>query len=194
MMTLPKLIPAADAQPAPPLSVTSWLNTAETPSLAGLRGRVVVLHAFQMLCPGCVAHGIPQAQRVHAQFPAAEVCVLGLHSVFEHHDAMGPISLKAFLHEYRVAFPVGIDKPGVSSPIPATMASYQMRGTPTLILIDALGRLRLHVFGRPDDMAVGAAIAELVSERRVEPNTGASKRSVVDSDGPNCDPDGCLIS
>ena len=63
---------------APPLSVSQWFNTVQPLSLEALRGRVVVLHAFQMLCPGCVAHGIPQAQAVHRQFAGEEVAVLGL--------------------------------------------------------------------------------------------------------------------
>lgn len=46
---------------APPLQVSEWLNTPQPISLAPLRGRVVVLHAFQMLCPACVAHGLPPA-------------------------------------------------------------------------------------------------------------------------------------
>jgi hypothetical protein len=30
------------------------------PTASALRGRPVLLHALQMLCPGCVAHGTPQ--------------------------------------------------------------------------------------------------------------------------------------
>ena len=37
---------------APELVVSRWFNTSEPLTLAGLRGRVVMLHAFQMLCPG----------------------------------------------------------------------------------------------------------------------------------------------
>jgi hypothetical protein len=35
-------------------------GTMANPTASGLRGRPVLLHAFQMLCPGCVAHGTPQ--------------------------------------------------------------------------------------------------------------------------------------
>ena len=49
---------------APELVVESWFNTREPLTLADLRGRVVLLHAFQMLCPGCVAHnGRPDRRR-----------------------------------------------------------------------------------------------------------------------------------
>ncbi len=37
-------------KPAPELTVSGWLNTAEPMSLAGLRGQIVLLEAFQMLC------------------------------------------------------------------------------------------------------------------------------------------------
>ena len=92
------------------------------------------------------------------------VAVIGLHTVFEHHAAMTPVSLKAFLHEYRITFPVGVDMPAPQSPVPQTMQAYGLRGTPSLILIDREGRLRRHGFGPEDDLAVGAAIATLVAE------------------------------
>jgi AhpC/TSA family len=133
--------------------------------LADLRGKVVLLHAFQMLCPACVHHGLPQAQRVRASFAAQDVAVIGLHTVFEHHAAMTPISLQAFLHEYRVAFPVGVDAPSTNpdDPIPVTMRTYGMQGTPSLLLIDRNGDLRHHAFGAEDDLTLGAAIATLVA-------------------------------
>ena len=78
----------------------------------------MVIEAFQMLCPGCVSHGLPQAKRIQHAF-GDDVTVLGLHCVFEHHEAMTPVSLEAFLHEYRITFPVGVDAhdPGVALPV-----------------------------------------------------------------------------
>jgi hypothetical protein len=72
---------------APELSVSQWFNTNESLSLEKLRGRPVLIHAFQMLCPGCVAHAIPQAQKAQAIFAETDLQVMGLHTVFEHHDA-----------------------------------------------------------------------------------------------------------
>lgn len=153
-------------QPAPPWTTREWFNTSEALHLAGLRGSVVVLHAFQMLCPSCVHHGLPQAQRIHATFAASGVAVIGLHTVFEHHAAMTPVSLQAFLHEYRIQFPVGVDAPGTDprEPIPLTMQAYCMRGTPSLVLIDRNGHVRQHAFGAVEDLALGAAIATLIAE------------------------------
>lgn len=152
---------------------SQWFNTEEPITLAGLRGRVVVLHTFQMLCPGCVAHGIPQALKIAKLFPQDKVAVIGLHTVFEHHEAMTPMALKAFIHEYRVTFPVGVDAPGEETfPIPRTMAHYQMRGTPSLLLFDVEGNLRQHAFGQTDDMAVGAEIMRLMIETQASPGGG----------------------
>jgi peroxiredoxin len=157
----------APGQPAPAWATREWFNTGGAAlQLADLRGRVVVLHAFQMLCPACVRHGLPQAQRIAATIAPQGVAVIGLHTVFEHHAAMTPVSLQAFLHEYRIGFPVGVDAPGANArdPIPATMQAYGMQGTPSLVLIDRQGHIRRHSFGAEDDLALGAAIAQLVLE------------------------------
>ena len=153
-------------QTAPPWTTSEWFNTDGALQLADLRGKVVVLHAFQMLCPACVHHGLPQAQRIHAAFAPQDVKVIGLHTVFEHHAAMTPVCLRAFLHEYRIAFPVGVDASSADArnPIPVTMQAYGMQGTPSLVLIDRNGHLRHQAFGAEDDLALGAAIATLVVE------------------------------
>lgn len=124
----------------------------------------MVIEAFQMLCPGCVSHGLPQAKAIHQIFPVADVAVIGLHSVFEHHDAMTPTALRAFLHEYRIPFPVAIDAPGDPGPLPRTMKAFGLQGTPTLLIFDRQGNLRAHHFGQVHDMVIGAEIAALLAE------------------------------
>ena len=145
---------------APEWQTTTWFNVPEPLTLGGLRGQIVLLHAFQMLCPGCVSHGLPQAQRVATRFP--DVRVIGLHTVFEHHEAMGLASLRAFLHEYRIRFPVAVDLSGPDGdPLPRTMRAYAMQGTPTTVLIDPHGRLHRQVFGVHDDLLLGADLGLL---------------------------------
>jgi hypothetical protein len=154
----------SDHPAAPDWQVRKWFNSESPLGLAGLRGRVIALHAFQMLCPGCVMHSIPQAERLHRQFACEGLAVVGLHTVFEHHDAMRPVSLRAFLHEFRVTHPVGVDTPTSGQRIPATMQAYGMQGTPTLVLIDRAGRIRHQHFGRLDDLTVGAEVMRLQCE------------------------------
>jgi hypothetical protein len=97
-------------------------------------------------------------------FRPQDVVVIGLHCVFEHHAAMTPVSLRAFLHEYRIRFPVAVDMAGENGPLPQTMAAYALEGTPTLLLIDREGRLRARHFGQVADLALGAEIMMLVQE------------------------------
>jgi len=146
--------------------ISAWLNTAAPIDLEAQRGHVVVACAFQMLCPGCVAHAIPQMKAVHELFGPQGVVVVGLHTVFEHHEAMTVTALRAFMHEYRIRFPVGVDRPAEDGgPIPHTMAAYRMQGTPTLLLIDRAGQLRRQIFGHVPDLRLGSEIMRLVSEQ-----------------------------
>ena len=175
---------------APELQTSSWINTIEPVTLTSLLGKVVVLHSFQMLCPGCVQVGIPQAQKVHNQFDPEKVAVIGLHTVFEHHSVMGKEALEVFAHEYRIRFPIGIDGyRGDNKGLPLTMSAYQMQGTPTLILIDKNGRLRLHKFGHISDLTLGYSIGALLSEKDI--STGPSQTSPTSTD--ICDESGCKI-
>lgn len=163
-------------------SVERWFHREGPLKLADLRGRVVALEAFQMLCPGCVSHGLPQAQRIRETF-SDDVVVVGLHTVFEHHKAMQPHALEAFLHEYGIRFPVGVDR-STGTGLPETMARFQLRGTPSLLLFDHRGRLRANHFGRASDMQVGADIATLLAELRGDQQTDHSVAASAENQDP----------
>ena len=114
---------SADPWPSmPEWDIAQWFNTDQPLRVADLRGQVVLIHASQMLCPGCVMHAIPQARQVHEQFADQGVAMMGLHTVFEHHCAMHPHALAAFIHEYGLRFPVGVDAPSADGqPVPRTI-------------------------------------------------------------------------
>lgn len=174
----------------PELQAAHWFNTEHAPSLQSLRGQVVVVHAFQMLCPGCVAHGLPQAAAIDREFAGHGVAVIGLHSVFEHHDAQAPHALQAFLHEYRVRYPVAVDRPGDTGPVPQTMRAWRLRGTPSLLIFDAKGHLRMHEFGQVDDLKVGATLGALLAEAKARRDMSSPKTQGL---APACDDDGCAL-
>ena len=153
-----------DVRAAPELVVEQWFNTATTLSLEALRGRVVLVYAFQMLCPGCVQHSIPQAKHAHATFGSERLQVLGLHTVFENHDAMGPTALQAFIRAHDLTFPIGVDAPSPTSSIPRTMRLYDMQGTPTLVAIDAHGHRRYQHLGHVADQQLEAMLTRLLEE------------------------------
>ena len=175
---------------APELQTTHWFNTKAPVTLRSLRGRVVLIEAFQMLCPGCVSHGLPQAQRVAATFNEKDVAVIGLHTVFEHHAGQGTKeALEAFLHEYRITFPVGMDAPSDGGRLPKTMTEYNMQGTPTLLLIDREGRLRKHKFGLEQDLTLGAEIMALMRESEAGLPKGVDETQANQT----CDEHGCSV-
>ena len=169
------------------LDVSEWVNSAPV-SPESLHGRVVVVEAFQMLCPGCVSHGLPLAQRLHGMFDRSELVVLGLHTVFEHHEVMGREALEVFLSEYRIEFPVAIDRPIDGQAIPTTMQRYGLRGTPSMMIVDWEGRVRQIAFGAVDELALGAYLGRLLAEQT--PYSAPSISGGAERTGESCDVDG----
>jgi len=66
---------------APDLEVAEWLNRPEPIRLADLRGKVVVMEAFQMLCPGACRPGdllpTPDANQLRGRRPAMDLHLNG---------------------------------------------------------------------------------------------------------------------
>jgi hypothetical protein len=171
----------------PDWQVSTWLNTPAPLTLQSLRGKVVLLHTFQMLCPGCVAYGLPQAERVRQTFPATELAVVGLHTVFEHHTVMNVDALRAFIHEYRWSFPIGVDEPDGRGGPSCTMARYGLRGTPSCLVLDRQGRVQLHHFGQIDDLALGALLGRVIAS----PAMPGDVIHAPQGEAAVCTPEGC---
>jgi hypothetical protein len=144
-------------------SVSQWFNTDKSIQLEQLRGHITVVGAFQMLCPACVAHSIPQLKKMQTIFENTQVTVIGLHTVFEHHAAMQPHALEAFIHEYRLSFPIGIDRHTPDEAIPQTMKALNLRGTPSTVIFDTAGEICFHEFGHVDDLVLGLTIGQLLA-------------------------------
>lgn len=164
------------------IDAIEWLNTTQPMQLNALRGRVVVVTVFQMLCPGCVRHSLPQAQALSGLFSREDVAVIGLHSVFEHHHVMTPAALRVFASEYRLTFPIAVDRPASAGVMPSTMARWGLGGTPTLMVFDRDGELALRHLGHLDDLRLGAFIGQLIARG---PDQQASAAGFEQS-GPVC--------
>lgn len=152
----------------PEIEAATWLNTDEPQSLAGHKGKVVVLAAFQLHCPGSLKHGLPQAERLAANFSDDEVAVIGLNTPFEQHTQQTPEALAAFVEAQELSIPVALDTPNGSS-LPKTFEAYELQGTPAILVFDRQGRLRRHYLGQVDDVRLGAEIMALVIESRDAP-------------------------
>lgn len=152
----------------PEIQAARWFNAEKPMVLAGLKGKVVVVVAFQMNCPGSQKHGLPQAARMAGAFNSDEVAVIGLHSVFEDHAAQKPEALEAYLTENGIDFPIAVDKPNGGG-LPKTFEAYELQGTPTVLIFDRQGRLRRHYLGQVDDVRLGAEVMALAIEARDAP-------------------------
>ncbi|AOS95774.1 hypothetical protein AUP74_00302 [Microbulbifer aggregans] len=149
---------------APEIAAAAWLNTDSPLSMRALRGRVVMLHAFQMLCPACVTRATPQASAVADCFADEDFQLIGLHTVFEHHRVMNPDALRVYVAEFQLQFPIAIDQPAENSPVPVTMARLELQGTPSTVLVDRTGNIRFSHFGILSDMQLGAMVGQLLAE------------------------------
>jgi len=153
-----------EAKIFPEIQASEWLNSPPV-TVAGHRGKVVLVYAFQMLCPGCVVQSGPQIKKVFEFYSRELLTVIGLHSVFEHHAALGVESLRAYLYEFQYTYPVAVDRHSGGNPLPDTMTALGLRGTPSILLVDKMGRLRRHFFGGLDDLRLGTEIGLLLGER-----------------------------
>ena len=157
-----------DPQNPPELVASAWLNASEPRPLESLKGRVVVLTAFQTHCPGSIEHGLPQAERMAQGFSDDEVVVLGLNTAFEEPETQTAEALEAFLAARGLTFPVAKDT-AEGGDMPATMAAYEIQGTPTTLIFDRQGRLRRHYLGRVDDLRLAAEVMAFCMESPTAP-------------------------
>ncbi|MCD5311085.1 TlpA disulfide reductase family protein [Kineosporia babensis] len=130
------------------LSVQKWANAPEP----DLRNQVVLLYAFQMLCPNCVNEATPMMNRVHEVTRRKDgIQVVGLHTVFENHANMGPDALAGYIARAGVSFPVGIDRHDGGDDAPVTMRRLNLMGTPSIVTVDRGGTIREKQFGTPTE-------------------------------------------
>ena len=151
---------------APELIIEKWLNTEENISLNSLKGKVIIFEAFQMLCPGCVLHGMPLLKKIYETLKNRDdISIFAVHTVFEHHQSMTEEPLKTFLYEFGYDFPVAIDKhiDINKDPIPETMKAYNLRGTPSLVIINKEGFIEKIFFGHVDELELGLLIGRLLN-------------------------------
>ena len=120
--------------PAPELVGDAWLNTDEPLTLAGLRGKVVLLEMWTFGCVNC-RNTLPTLNDWHTRFADQGLVVIGNHyPEFEYEADLG--QLKRAVVDLGITYPVVQDNSGDN------FFAYRARYWPTIYLIDRLGRLR----------------------------------------------------
>ncbi len=144
---------------APELRGRGWLNTSGPLSLAGLRGRFVLLDFWAFCCVNCL-HVLEELRPLEDKY-AGELVVVGVHSPKFLHEA-DPDALAAAVQRYRVQHPV-LDDPEL-----VTWQAYTARAWPTLVLVDPEGYVVAQYAGEGHGHAVDALLAELREEHRTK--------------------------
>ncbi|MBS0232598.1 MAG: TlpA family protein disulfide reductase [Proteobacteria bacterium] len=152
----------------PEIIAQRWLNSETKRTLKAEKGKVVVVAIWQLICPGSLKFGLPQAMRLRNAFEDSEVTVFALHMPFERLDEQTPEKVEAYLSENGITIPVALDKPDGDG-LPETMKAYELQGTPALLLFDRQGRLRRHYLGAVDDFRLGAEVMALLIEDKDSP-------------------------
>lgn len=116
--------------------------------LASKRDKVVLLNVWATWCGPCV-YEIPELQGIHDRFAAKGFEVIGV-SV----DESGIESVKQFVEEHKMEYPIVLDAEGKLANI------LQTSVLPTSILVDRKGRVVWKKFGAimPNDLELAKAI------------------------------------
>jgi thiol-disulfide isomerase/thioredoxin len=117
---------------APELQIEKWMQ-GEPTSLPQLRGKVVLIEVFQVNCPGCFVHALPEVVRLHENYKGQGLVVIGLATAFEDFDKNTEANLQRLLQhgeligdplhqlgnakllengklDYRLDFPIALDE------------------------------------------------------------------------------------
>lgn len=212
-LTAPRssIMKAQIGQKTPLLSVSTWVQGAQV-NFDRLSGQVVLVEVFQVNCPGCFLHALPQALDLYDKYSEHGLSVLGIATAFEdfdknnlenltrlaeHGEVVGETlrvlsqqgKLSAGRLPYRIPFPLAMDRLNnrqaestdndianfIKTRIPTfeqqpkadqqkirqqvehyfqsldyhaeTFERFDLKGTPSHILVDKQGILRACAFG-----------------------------------------------
>ena len=127
---------------APELEISEWLRGQAT-SLQKLRGKVVLLDFFQIICPGC--HRVhPHIVQMQEKYGKDGLQVIGIAVAFELQHIQKRQDIRDFVERTDFNYPVGIDKDFTK-----TFRAYKARGTPYAAIIDQAGNLKYLDFYNP---------------------------------------------
>ena len=123
---------AVIGQKAPNFGVSEWIQGAPT-NFDQEKDHVVLVEVFQVNCPGCFMHAIPEAIEIYNKYKDDGVRVLGIATAFEDFDkntlenlkmlaetgevigeTKGALSMNGQLQDgnklsYKIPFPLGMD-------------------------------------------------------------------------------------
>ncbi len=137
-----------------------WIGTGgQDLTLAGLRGKVVLLDFWTFCCVNCL-HVLDELRPLEERF-ADVLVVVGVHSPKFAHEADHE-AVVAAVERYDVHHPV-LDDPELS-----TWSQYAVRAWPTLCVVDPEGYLVHVASGEGHGEGLGRLVEELVAEHEAK--------------------------
>jgi thiol-disulfide isomerase/thioredoxin len=134
-----------------------WLNTDKPLSLAGLKGKVVLLDFWTYGCINCM-HIIPDLKKLEKKYPN-ELVVIGVHSAkFE--NEKDTENIRRIILRYEIEHPI------VNDADYAVWKSYAVNAWPTQVLIDPAGYIIGSLSGEGNYEAFDKAISHTITEFR----------------------------
>jgi cytochrome c biogenesis protein CcmG/thiol:disulfide interchange protein DsbE len=137
---------------APALALPALARPATRLSLAGLRGRVVLVNFFASWCPPCRDEA-PMLERWQRRLRAQGATVLGVDALDVRSDAL------RFVRRMRLTYPIARDVDG------STARRFGVAGYPESALVDRNGRIVALVRGALDAGFWNAHVAPLLAEK-----------------------------
>lgn len=124
---------AVIGQKAPNFDVSDWVQGAPT-NIDQEKDHIVLVEVFQVNCPGCFMHALPEAIQIYNKYKDEGVRVIGIATAFEDFDKNNLDNLKMLAEtgqvvgetkkalemygqlqpgdklSYKIPFPIGMDK------------------------------------------------------------------------------------
>lgn len=145
-------LPASTAEPVVPEhrrpvapgfdGATAWLNAERALTLDDLRGHIVLVDFWTSCCINCL-HTLPTLAELERAFSPNQFLVLGVHSPKFETERRSE-RLESIAQQYGIRHPIAVD---------GNMAIWDRWGAtswPTLVLLDARGRIAWVGHGEPD--------------------------------------------
>jgi DNA-binding beta-propeller fold protein YncE len=134
-----------------------WLNTDKPLSIAGLKGKIILLDFWTYGCINCI-HIIPDLKKLEAKY-AKELVVIGVHSA-KFQNEKETENIRRIILRYEIEHPVYNDSEY------AVWQSYGIRAWPTQVLIDPAGYIVGGVSGEGNYDVIDQTIAKIAEEAR----------------------------
>ena len=123
-------------------------NTGKEFSLPDLKGKFVLLDFWATWCAPC-RHDLPSVEKLHQEFHRKGLVVLGVNGGEDSE------TVNEFLLSSKLSYPILLTPDG------GVMQSYKVSAFPTVVLIDADGKIVFYHVGAGGDKALRESLAKL---------------------------------